>query len=673
MQVLAGVVLLLLQTSAVVVAGWAVASRLYPTDALARLAATVTLAVALAVLLLEVLGVAGALAPLPVLALSLGLAALGWRSWGIPRGPAPALVAGVRGSVGRSAVLGWLLGASGLLAAAVAADGVVEPRLRFDALVGHLPMAVQWLQTGQLRELPFTAALVEATRYPGNSELMSLWVLIPMHREFLVQLATLPGMAMALAAAPLLTRSLRGGAVAGLVAAALVLTLPPVLSDEVGTNMSDLFAAGGFLIAAAFVARHGCEGSWRDLLIAGVGSGLAVGARYQALLVVAPLLLLALARIRSAGGRRAPALAALAGGLAATGGYWYLRNAVLTGDPFYPATVALPGHTFTGSDYSGGFSGLSWIDLRWSPAAWRHGLGTVLGAWGPVTAVLLAAAVAGPVVALARRRGGLGGWPVVCAAELAAYLATPLSAGPDGAFALQNARYLLPVLLVTACTLSAALWRELPGRAAGVSGVLLGAGLAWALVHARDYADPLLLLLEGVTCAGIAAAVVVVRTAGGGRCRRPWALAAAGVVALITAVPALARVYAHERRHSATVVFRDVADRLPIGSPVDVAGICQVYAFYGEDLRRPVRYLTGAAGIDPPLGGTYERWVEELRAAGVSRLVVGDQRSCYVEKVIPQAGWARTHPEVFRRLWASPDVTLYAVDFGLPVPLEAGR
>src|SRR6185369_14267547 len=78
-----------------------------------------------------------------------------------------------------------------------------------------------------------------------------------------------------------------------------------------------------------------------DLLAVAAALGLAIGTKYAAATLALPFLAVAAAAVvrRRPIDARGAALALLA--VTATGGFWYARNAAITGNPFYP--VALPG------------------------------------------------------------------------------------------------------------------------------------------------------------------------------------------------------------------------------------------------------------------------------------------------------------------------------------------
>jgi hypothetical protein len=195
LSTVAGASLLLIGTALLVDAASAVGRRLYPDDRVAMVAAAAILFPAGVVLVLEVIGTASLLTPWGQLFATF----LIWL--GVRLRLRPSLEFGHRHQwQGRrpGGIAEWLvaISAAGLVVLLLAAlvDGLWHPRSEFDALGYHLPIAVQWLQAGNLRLLPFTLPGYHQMQFPANAELMSLWVLLPLHRDFLVALACLPGL-----------------------------------------------------------------------------------------------------------------------------------------------------------------------------------------------------------------------------------------------------------------------------------------------------------------------------------------------------------------------------------------------------------------------------------------------------------------------------------------------
>ena len=356
--------------------------------------------------------------------------------------------------------------------------------------------------------------------------------------------------------------------------------------------------------------------------MAGLATGMAVGTKSTALAMAAVLTLAAIV-LAPAGRRWAAAGWWFAAGLAG-GGYWYLRNLIVVGNPLpqleHLGPISLP-HP---ERLQEGRPDFSIAHYATDTGVWRDyfepGLHQAFGALWPV---VLGAAVAGALVAIARGRPAALRWMgAVALVGMIAYLFTPLSAaGAEGAptgFGI-NIRYAIPALLAGLTLLPAALARRSRGRDPWSSWDwgLLGALVVLLVVSNRSDAavrdpDRLFAWLIALLAVLIPAALLLIG-------RRPFAvgragpdkkrtgLVAGGFVALGLAVLAIGypvqRDYLRDRfantdpetsipgmhLDSAYRWARDVRDAR-IGLAGTTAGFLE-YGFYGTDLSNRVRYL----------------------------------------------------------------------------------
>jgi hypothetical protein len=283
-----------------------------------------------------VAGMMGLLAPL-------GLAAIG----------ALGLVAlGVSGSL-RFTVANWrskvLDGWPSLLLAACTAVIVLRLLAQVwlfapyagDALSYHLPKIAEWVRAGGFtREMgPDTHA-----SFPAGFELIETWWVVFLHHDVLIEMAGVEFLILAFAAAYALARHV-GLAARWAYFASLAFVLTPGLNVQATSCLNDLPIAALVVSAAAFIA----EGAPLGLIVLACGLGGAIkGTFVYALPGLAALFLMELLhREREArAGRRVPivwpeaaarrALPMAALGIA-MGAFFYLRNALWYGNPFYPA------------------------------------------------------------------------------------------------------------------------------------------------------------------------------------------------------------------------------------------------------------------------------------------------------------------------------------------------
>lgn len=421
--------------------------------------ANAVLALALAILTAEALGLVGLLAkaPLPIAAIAVACALTRWAPRGTDsrRPPAPPA---------SSVAL-----ALATLAAAVTAIHWAGPVLqsldsgiyRQDSLWYHLPFAASFAQSGSTGDLLFTDTLkLTVWYYPLNSELLHGVGMALLGNDLLSPVLNYAWMGLALLAAWCIGRPF-GLAPVTLLAAVLVVDSDMMLVQS-GNAPGDIVALA-CLLAAIAILVNGCaaqasgpSGGRRlelaidrgPLAIAALAAGLAVGTKVTMLVPVAVITVAVL--WRASGSRRAWA-GIWFGGLLATGGFWYLRNFVHAGNPlpwFSPGP--LPGPDQEALYPRPAHSIAEYIADR---HAWTDyflpGFGNTLG---PLWFVVLFAALAGIAVGLRRRNGVLiQALALAALATLVAHVFNPISAsgplgGPYGFGS--NLRYAAPGMVV---------------------------------------------------------------------------------------------------------------------------------------------------------------------------------------------------------------------------------
>jgi hypothetical protein len=226
----------------------------------------------------------------------------------------------------------------------------------YDALAYHLPLSASWLHNGSL----LRDANIQSY-YPGDPELLLRWVLCIGSEQgiFLISfLSTLFCIYMVYK----LGRVIGQGRQAAAIAACCAATIPllPFLATTAYTDTVGIL----FLLLSVFFLIKWIQNDLltsRHLFSAGLAAGLAAGSKINMLtsvLAISIVAIIAVLRSRHIWKKTGPriedvginwpwlftrsggfTLAALIGG-----GYWYLRNLIEKGNPFYPVSVlGLPG------------------------------------------------------------------------------------------------------------------------------------------------------------------------------------------------------------------------------------------------------------------------------------------------------------------------------------------
>ena len=283
------------------------------------------------------LGVIGLLTPhaggLVMVALAVALWIAG-RRHGIfvRRGDRPASVGLTREAlVGLAALVGVVLLplARGLLAG---------PRFGYDDYSYHAPYVTQWMLDGRISLLPFNYHAY----FPFNAELFSVWFMLPIGEDTFVGLAGAYWVVAAAISVTALARSLGRQVEGAHFAGALVLASSLVAVVALRFSANDL--AGSVMIASTLVVLADSRGGrrWSEVLVAGLLVGFGLGAKLNllpAVLVLVAWIAWGRRGARAISGRTGQVLLFLAGVVLSTG-YWYGRNWILTGNPFFPGAIA---------------------------------------------------------------------------------------------------------------------------------------------------------------------------------------------------------------------------------------------------------------------------------------------------------------------------------------------
>lgn len=222
---------------------------------------------------------------------------------------------------------------AGLLAAIVGIKAVGQYPQNWDTLMYHRPIYVQWLQHGTLN------VKYDAVWYnPSGNEIIGLWCAAPFSGDFWVGLMSIPGVLLVVVGALTLGSS---HGIRGVSSIALVLAIVSnaVLFQQAHTSENDVAACGLCLASISYSMRFIDCGNLRLAFMASLAIGLTGGIKYYALghasVVFAILCTTALLVF---GFRRFITVTLFAVAITiGAGGYWYIRNLLVSGSPFFPA------------------------------------------------------------------------------------------------------------------------------------------------------------------------------------------------------------------------------------------------------------------------------------------------------------------------------------------------
>jgi hypothetical protein len=589
----------------------------------------------------------------------------------------------------------WLpLAAGGTFVAAYVGAHVYAqrfaPPLSTDALVYHLPTAVQWIQTGELGLFPTWYWNPAATYSPATTSTFMAWLMLPSGDDVFVRFVQVPPLLWIYCLAARLCRLLGcGRGVAALIGVAAATARP--FFSEATFPKDDLFVTAFFGAAVLSLAAENLRdrlGPWR----VGLAFGMVLACKYTVLLAC-PLFLFMVDAPFRARWRLKHWLTALGTG-AVLFAPWYVRNVVLTGNPLYPVDVKPFGVTI----FQGMFGTERDRQLRTAGGVWRMLAATYHSLPAPLLAILAAGWVAG--LAGAARARGDSRWRLSRNPLLRASLLGTVAT--FGVFIVTSphheVRYMFPVFLVLFGAAGFAIERWVkPDRgrvavAAAVAVVSVATGFDWALA---GYVGGLLIAALVLTALGVAAAAA----AGMWRARLDATRVAAGGLAALVVGGMLVFVFwqAYVRQyhlndpaqpadagipHAWALQYPDQAPlwtfvraSLPGDARIAVANTYFVYPFYDAEYRRRVVHAPVRRGVDdflafPRLGDTVPgdlivqrmtdvmnadadraTWLENLRRSGAKYLVIARFEH---EPDPPEARFVAEEPGRFEKLFDDP-------------------
>ena len=254
----------------------------------------------------------------------------------------PRAVVGPRPGGGRAPVATWVLT---LYACAVVvaylSTAVTTAVTQVDFMEFHEPAVASWIQHGSLWPILSLYPGHMSGYYPNNGDVLLLAASLPWRSDFLVRLVDVPYLAALALAVWAIARELGAGRLSGQLYALLLVFLPVVVLVAVISALPDTLLLAAFAIAVLFLLRHRRTGLTSDLVLGGVALGIAFGAKWYGVSAAVVLILAwTVDGVLRGTLRRAPRqLGVLLGTTLALGGIWLVRNAVATGNPFFPLHV----------------------------------------------------------------------------------------------------------------------------------------------------------------------------------------------------------------------------------------------------------------------------------------------------------------------------------------------
>lgn len=462
------------------------------------------------------------------------------------------------------------------------------PGFGWDGVTYHVPEIVSWVQSGRPGSIVDVLPSWPVGNYPLVNEVLLAWS-GGISRSFAF-MTVWPGalLAVLVAASWLGLRELEVPPVPAAIATGALACAPVLTSFQLNGPSTDLPALAWLACAAALSAAAWRRGRWELLTPALLAGALSVGTKTTTLLLTALVLGLAAYAGRGSLRRLALPLGVAAAVAAVVGGFWYLRNTVQHGSPFWPLVTAPWG------DPPPPAVSLITDSFLDNPGRTLEKFGDRLYVRGVFVGSLLAFlfALLAPIVARRRAVTACAGVTLVSLLVWLNSPATGLNELPGSIGATYSTlRYLLPGLAAATLTLALAARRSGPAGhvATGALGVVLVVHLVQLFGLGYPQVPSPLTPLTGALLLGAVAALVPAALATR-RIRRPAAMAAIvalGLAALLS-TQAEGLVERHARikffDHALVRWFEGPADD---GRPIWMAPY-MIGVLAGDDLDRPI-------------------------------------------------------------------------------------
>jgi hypothetical protein len=660
--------------------------------ALARLA-DATIAVALLVLTLEVLGTLSLLYRGWII---VGAVAVGLLAALLGRRMAPA----ERREVRAPQVQTWALVIAIAVASFTVAEWTFPAQLSLDqGMFGgdttwyHMPFAATFAQEHSTVHLHFTDPLrLAAWFYPQSSELIHGAAIAIFGSDWLSPLINLIWLAIALLAAWCIGRPYKVGP-ATLVAGAIILDSGVMIETQPGEARNDIMGLAFLIAFAAFLInghqrRAPQSGAVQDeperdaplldkgpLIMAGIAAGLAASVKTTFLVPVVAITIGVI--VFSGRGRRWTTTWVMGLPMLVVGGYWYLRAAVKTGGNPIPITkfgpLQLPTPDQMPLDPRPRFAVAHYLT---DPTIYRRWFFPELeNAFGPLWALILIVAVAAAVFIAFRSRNTI--LRVIAVAALltaVVYVFTPLTAAgqegsPTGFFT--NTRYLTPGLVLAITMLPIARPLRAPDRRAWQT-LLFLAAVYWVTVLTTPKWYPTYILgTIFITLVLVWAPSALSLGRVRGAVSRPVVAGALALILLLAVVLGRAQQVQYADQHyTKTTLF------LGEGAPqkayafaqkqhdkrIGISGSSEIifgqYGFFGNDASNEVEYI----GVPGPHGSyrlatTCQAFRREINAGEYDYVIISEftQDSPFAEYRYPIYDWVKNDPAM-ELLIAEPEI-----------------
>jgi|GEM_PF-2151516 len=230
-------------------------------------------------------------------------------------------------------------------------SAMLQVPLEYDVVAYHLPFVVEWIKTKSLMGIYYTAFASPIGYYPSNYELLNLWTILPFNNDFFVNILNFPLLALLGIALYKILRNLNTEKNTALILTGALFYIPIFLRQG-GVGLTDIFFCLTFALFMYFlqeIYKNRKNPFKKDsiktaYILFGLNIGLLLGTKYLGIVIsIIPIFLLLLICIFTKIQKRWKLLGISAISAFITGGFFYIRNWINSGNPIFPVDLKIFG------------------------------------------------------------------------------------------------------------------------------------------------------------------------------------------------------------------------------------------------------------------------------------------------------------------------------------------
>jgi len=223
---------------------------------------------------------------------------------------------------------------------------LINPPFGWDSLNYHFTFPVEWLKSGSLYNPPTICDDPTPTYYPINNCLYYFWLIAPFKNVFIADLGQIPFLLLSFIACFAIARKFKLSRELSFYAAGLFVIIPNFFK-QIEVGYADIMMTALFLVSLNLLFSLNGKFNLKNLILSGVSLGLFFGTKTLSLAYSLALALFVIyILIKNSKGLKFIGYGSLFFTLTVLfGGYGFIRNFILTGNPLFPLNFVLFGKT----------------------------------------------------------------------------------------------------------------------------------------------------------------------------------------------------------------------------------------------------------------------------------------------------------------------------------------